>query len=170
MREIVVYPHPVLMKMAEPVEEFDEDLARLVADMHETMIKAQGVGLAAPQIAVGKQICIIDVSVGEDPDQLYVLINPQIIDQSGSQKGEEGCLSFPDIVTVVERPTWIKVATRTLSGELVEVEANDFLARAFCHEIDHLNGVLMTERISQLKKNLIKKKIAKRQKAGTWTR
>lgn len=168
--DIVIYPHPVLMKMAEEVTTFDDSLATLVADMHETMIKAQGVGLAAPQVAVDKQICIIDISVGEDPEQLYVLINPEIVESSGSQKGEEGCLSFPDIVTVIDRPTWVKVKSHTLSGEEVFVEANDFMARAFCHEIDHLNGVLMTERISALKRNMIKKKITKRQKAGTWTR
>ncbi len=168
--EIVIYPHPVLMKLAEKVTSFDEDLARLVADMHETMIKAQGVGLAAPQVGIDKQICIIDVSVGEDPDQLFVLINPEIVASSGSQKGEEGCLSFPDIVTVIERPLEVTVRCHNLAGALVEFQAKEFLARAFCHEIDHLNGVLMTERISALKRDLIKKKITKRQKAGTWNR
>ena len=170
MRDIVVYPHPVLLKKAEPVTEFDEGLARLVSEMHQVMIRAQGVGLAAPQIGVSLQICIVDVTVGEDPDQLYVLINPEIVEQSGSQKGEEGCLSFPDLVTVVERPTYVKLSCKTLAGETVIVEARDFLARAFCHEIDHLNGVVFLERMSALKKNLIKKKIQKRQKAGTWNR
>ena len=170
MLEIVVYPHPTLLKKAEPVEAFDEDLTRLVADMHQAMIKAEGVGLAAPQVAVSKQICIIDLSVGEDPDQLFVLINPEFIETSGSQKGEEGCLSFPDIVTVVDRPHYVKIRSHNLAGGLVEVEAEGFLARAFCHEIDHLNGVVFTERVSTLKRNLIKKKINKRVKAGTWSR
>ena len=170
MREIVVYPHPALLEAAKPVEVFDEDLTRLVADMHQTMIKAEGVGLAAPQIAVSKRICIVDVTVGEDPDQLYILINPEIVETSGSQKGEEGCLSFPDIVTVVDRPTYVKIRTRNLAGDVVEVEAEGFLARAFCHEIDHLNGVVFTERISALKRNMIKKKIQKRVKSGTWSR
>lgn len=168
--DIVIYPHPVLMKMAERVENFDDELATFVADMHQTMIKAQGVGLAAPQVGVDKQVCIVDVSVGEDPEQLYVLINPEIIASSGAQKGEEGCLSFPDIVTVIERPTEVTVRCNSLAGDIVEFTAQDFLARAFCHEIDHLNGVLMTERISALKRNMIKKKITKRQKAGTWSR
>jgi peptide deformylase len=158
------------MKRAKPVEVFDEDLARFVADMHQTMIKADGVGLAAPQVAVGKQVCIVDLSVGEDPDQLFVLINPEIVDQSGAQRGEEGCLSFPGIVTVIDRPTYVKVACRSLAGDPVEVEAEGFLARAFCHEIDHLDGVLMTERVNAVKKEMIQKKISKRQKAGTWSR
>ena len=168
--EIVVYPHPVLLRKADEVDTFDEDLTRLVADMHKTMIDAQGVGLAAPQVAIGKQICIVDLSVGEDPDQLYVLINPEIIESSGSQKGEEGCLSFPDLVTVVDRPTYVKVRCRSLAGDVVEVEAHDYLARAFCHEMDHLNGVVFLERISTMKRNMMKKKIQKRQKAGTWSR
>ncbi len=170
MREIVVYPHPALLAKAQPVENFDEDLTRFVAEMHEAMIKAEGVGLAAPQVAVTKRICIIDLSIGEDPDQLYILINPEIIESSGSQKGEEGCLSFPDIVTVVERPEHVKIRCRNLAGDLVEVEAESFLARAFCHEMDHLDGVVFTERVSALKRNIIKKKIQKRLKAGTWNR
>ncbi|MDJ0836061.1 MAG: peptide deformylase [Acidobacteriota bacterium] len=168
--EIIVYPHPVLLRKADEVEDFDEDLTRFVADMHKTMIDAQGVGLAAPQVAVSKQICIIDLSIGEDPDQLYVLINPEIVESSGSVKGEEGCLSFPDLVTVVERPTYVKVRCRNLAGDFVEVEAHDYLARAFCHEMDHLNGVVFLERISAMKRNMMKKKIQKRQKAGTWER
>jgi peptide deformylase len=170
MREIVVYPDPVLLKKAEPVEVFDEELTRFVAEMHQIMIAAQGVGLAAPQVGVSKQICIIDTTIGEDPDQLYVLINPEFLETSGAQKGEEGCLSFPDLITVVERPTYVKLACRNLAGDRVEVEAHDFLARAFCHEIDHLNGIVFLERMSAMKRSMLKKKIQKRQKAGTWTR
>jgi len=170
MREIVVYPHPVLLKKAEPVTVFDEELTRLTAEMHQIMIKADGVGLAAPQVAEGIQLCIIDLSVGEDPDQLYILINPEFIEAEGSQKGEEGCLSFPDIITVVDRPYYVKIRSHNLAGDIVEVEAEGFLARAFCHEIDHLNGVVFTERVSTLKRNMIKKKIQKRVKAGTWSR
>ncbi len=170
MREIVVYPHPVLLKKAEPVADFDEELARLAAEMHQIMIKAEGVGLAAPQIGVSKQICIVDLSVGDDPDQLYVLINPEIIEAEGSQKGEEGCLSFPDIITIVDRPYRVKIRCRNLAGDPVEVAAEGFLARAFCHELDHLDGTVFTERISALKRTMIQKKIQRRQKAGTWSR
>lgn len=169
MREIVYYPHPVLTKVAEKVDSFDEDLARLVAEMHQIMIKADGVGLAAPQIAVSKQLCIIDLSVGSDPDQLHVLINPEVVDSAGTQKGEEGCLSFPGIITVVERPHYVKIKTQNLAGNWGEIEAEGFLARAFLHEMDHLNGVVFTQRVSQLKRNMIKKKIQKRIKAGTWS-
>jgi len=168
--EIVLYPDPILLRKAAPVEVFDEDLTRFVAEMHKTMLKAEGVGLAAPQIGVSKQICIIDISVGEDPDQLFVLINPEIVASSGSQKSEEGCLSFPDLITVVDRPTYVKIHCCSLAGDLVEVEAYDFLARAFCHEIDHLDGVVFLERMSSLKRNIMKKKIVKRQKAGDWSR
>lgn len=168
MAKIVVYGDPVLTTKAEPVDTFDEELTRLVADMHTSMMKANGVGLAAPQIGVSKQLCIIDLSVGEDPDQLHILINPEIVDAEGSQKGEEGCLSFPDIVTVVERPYKVTVRAQNLAGDTFEVTGEGYLARAFCHEIDHLNGVLFTERISALKRNMIRKKVQKRVKAGTW--
>lgn len=168
MAEIVVYGDPVLEKVADQVTVFDEELARFVADMHQTMIKAHGVGLAAPQVGVSKQVCIIDLSVGENPDDLFVLINPEVLEIDGKQKGEEGCLSFPDIITVVERPNFVKVRAQNIAGAFVEVEAEGFLARAFLHEIDHLNGVLFTERVSNLKRNMIKKKVSKRVKAGTW--
>ncbi|CAM2068760.1 peptide deformylase [Sulfidibacter corallicola] len=168
MAKIVVYGDPVLEKKAERVDVFDEELTRFIADMHKTMIKAQGVGLAAPQVGVSKQICIVDLSVGENPDELHILINPEIVEADGAQKGEEGCLSFPEIVTVVERPNHVIVRAQNLAGDPFEIEAEGFLARAFCHEIDHLNGVLFTERVSSLKRNMIKKKVSKRVKAGTW--
>lgn len=168
MAKIVVYGDPVLTTKAKNVEVFDEDLTRFIADMHQTMIKANGVGLAAPQVGVSKQVAIIDLSVGENPDDLHILINPEIIASEGLQKGEEGCLSFPDIITVVERPYNVTVRAQNLSGDFFEVTGEGLLARAFCHEIDHLNGVVMTDRISNLKKSLITKKIQKRVKAGTW--
>ena len=168
MREIVVFGDPVLTQKTKPVTIFDADLTRLVAEMHQTMIKAHGVGLAAPQIGVAQAICIVDTTVGEDPDQLVILINPQILETSGIQKDEEGCLSFPDITTVVERPEKVKIKAQNLAGAWFEKEAEGFLARAICHEIDHLNGVLMTDRVSKLKREIIKKKVVKRQKAGTW--
>lgn len=168
MREIVVFGDPVLREETKRVEVFDEELAQLAAEMHRVMVRAPGVGLAAPQVGEPIQMDIIDISVGEDPGQLYVLINPQIIEREGSQKGEEGCLSFPDITTVVERPSRVVVRAQDLTGRVFEKEAEGFLARAFCHEIDHLNGVLMTDRISRIKREIIKKKVEKRVKAGTW--
>lgn len=168
MRKIVVYGDPVLTEQAADVTEFDEDLTRLAAEMHQTMIDAKGVGLAAPQVGVSKQIAIIDLSVGEDPDQLVVLINPKVLEIGGAQKGEEGCLSFPGIFTVVERPEYCKIESRTLAGDTVIHEAEGFKARAFLHEIDHLNGVLMTDRVSAMKRDMIKRKVQKRVKAGEW--
>lgn len=168
MREIVVYGDPVLTEKASPVEVFDEDLARLAAEMHAIMVKAPGVGLAAPQIGVPVQMAIVDVSVGEDPDELHILINPEVIEAEGAQKGEEGCLSFPDITAVVDRPLRVRIRAQNLAGHVVEMQAEGFKAQAFCHEIDHLNGVLMTDRVSRLKREMIKKKVQKRVKAGTW--
>ncbi len=168
MREIVVFGDPILNRVAEKVEVFDEELTRLAAEMHRIMISAPGVGLAAPQVGAAIQMAIVDVSVGEDPDQLHILINPTICETEGSQKGEEGCLSFPDITTVVERPYRVLIQAQDLAGNPFELQAEGFLARAFCHEIDHLKGVLMTDRISRLKRDLIKKKVQKRVKAGTW--
>jgi len=168
MTDIVVYGNPVLEEAGKPVEVFDEELTRFIADMHQTMVSANGVGLAAPQVGVSKQIAIVDLSVGENPDDLHILINPEVIASEGSQKGEEGCLSFPDIVTIVERPYKVTVRAQNLSGNTFEVTGEGLLARAFCHEIDHLNGVLMTDRISNLKRSMINKKVQKRVKAGNW--
>ena len=168
MRDIVVFGDPVLTKKAQMVTTFDADLTSLVAEMHQIMIKAHGVGLAAPQIGLSLAICIVDTTVGEDPDQLVILINPQVLEASGIQKDEEGCLSFPDITTVVERPESVKIRAQNLAGSWIEMQAEGFLARAILHEIDHLNGVLMTDRVSKLKREIIKKKVVKRQKAGTW--
>jgi peptide deformylase len=165
---LVVFGDPVLQTKADTVTEFDQNLEQMVAQMHRTMIDAQGVGLAAPQVGISKQVCIIDLSVGEDPEALHVLINPEILTAQGSQKGEEGCLSFPDIMTVVERPHAVTIRYQSLQGEWQEKEVDGYLAVAFCHEIDHLNGVLMTDRVSGLKRSLIIKKVEKRRKEGTW--
>lgn len=168
MSEIVVYGDPVLEKETEHVVHFNKNLEELVKHMHQVMVEAPGVGLAAPQIGISKRICIIDLSVGEDPEELWVLINPEIIETEGSQSGEEGCLSFPDITTVIKRPERVVVRAQNLKGEFFETEADEFLACAFCHEIDHLDGILMTDRVSRLKKEIIKKRIAKRIKDGDW--
>ena len=166
--KIVLYGQEVLISQAEPVTQFDEDLDKLVKEMHHIMVRANGVGLAAPQIGVGKQVCIVDLSVGQDPNDLKVFINPETIEQEGKQKTEEGCLSFPDIFTLVERPYYVKVRARDSYGEYKDHEAEEFLTHAYCHEIDHLKGILMLDRISNLKRSIIKRKINKWVKAGTW--
>jgi len=168
MSEIVVFGDPVLEKEAEPITKFNDSLKELAERMHAIMVEAPGVGLAAPQIGISKSLCIVDLSVGENPEELHVLVNPEILEETGSQTGEEGCLSFPDMTTVVKRPDNVTVQAQNIDGTFFKLEAEGFLARALCHEIDHLKGILMTDRVSRLKREIIKKRIAKRVKEGDW--
>ena len=156
-------------KPAEAVTEFDTDELRdLVTDMWETMYAAKGVGLAAPQIGVSKRISVIDISVGEKEEDKIVIINPEIILKEGSQTGEEGCLSIPGFREPITRANKVKVIARNVKGECVELEGEELLARAFQHEIDHLNGILFISHLSTLKRDMIRRKIRKLQKAGEW--
>jgi peptide deformylase len=164
--EIVTIGHPALTKRAEPVEKIDEDVIRLARDMVETLYKAPGVGLAAPQVDVSKRLVVVDLSIGEHPEELIVLANPEIIAKKGESVCEEGCLSVPDIREKVPRPYWVAVRGMDLEGRTVEIEGEDLLARALCHEIDHLDGRLFIERLSPLKKALIRKKLKKSAEAG----
>jgi peptide deformylase len=167
---IVKYGQPVLEQKAEPVKEFNTpELHKLVEDMFESMYAARGVGLAAPQIGIGKRIAVIDVSTGEDPAQKIVLINPEIIQRSGSLTSEEGCLSLPTFREQVSRPSKVTVRARDAKGAEFELTGEDLLARAFLHETDHLNGTLYINHISPLKRDLIRRKIRKLQKAGEWS-
>jgi len=159
--EILTIGHPMLSRKAERVEKIDAALVRLASDMIETMHRAPGVGLAAPQVNVGKRLITIDLSVGEDENELIVLVNPEIVRAEGEIVGEEGCLSVPDIREKVARPALVLVKGLDISGQEVEFEAEDYLARALCHEIDHLDGKLFTDRLSPLKKTLIRKKLKK---------
>jgi peptide deformylase len=165
---IVKYPEPVLQKPGEPVTEFDDELRSFVADMFETMYDAQGVGLAAPQVAASKRITVIDVSNGKDPAQKLVLINPEIIEREGKIYEEEGCLSFPEIREKVVRAAKVKVRAQDEYGKWFEVEGEELLSRCLQHEIDHLDGVLFIFRISGLKRDLALRKIRKMQRAGEW--
>jgi peptide deformylase len=169
IHEIVLYPDPVLAKMCEPVTVFDAALRRLVAEMFESMYVGQGIGLAAPQIAITKRLTVIDVSFKKDPKDKLVLINPEIVETRGRQVEEEGCLSLPDIREKVKRAAWVKVKAQNEHGEWFEVEGEELLARAILHEIDHLNGVLFIDLISRLKRELVLRKIKKMQKNGEWT-
>ena len=169
IHEIVLYPDPVLAKMCEPVTVFDAALRRLVAEMFESMYVGQGIGLAAPQIAITKRLTVIDVSFKKDPKDKLVLINPEIVETRGRQVEEEGCLSLPDIREKVKRAAWVKVKAQNEHGEWFEVEGEELLARAMLHEIDHLNGVLFIDLISRLKRELVLRKIRKMQKNGKWT-
>lgn len=166
---IVKYPEPILTTPAEPVDDFgSEALKTLVADMFETMYEANGVGLAAPQINIGRRLTVIDCSVGENPAEKVVLINPEIIHAEGKQNGEEGCLSIPGFRANVMRAMNVRVKAQDVDGNWFEMDGSELLARAMQHEIDHLNGVLFINHISPLKRDLIKRKIRKMQKEGEW--
>ena len=166
---IVRYGQPVLEKKAADITEFDTpDLHKLVEDMFESMYAAKGVGLAAPQIGVGKRIAVIDTTVGEDVGQKLVLINPEIIGKEGSQSGEEGCLSLPTFRETVTRAKKVTVRAFDPAGKPFEMTGEDLLARAFLHETDHLNGMLYISHISPLKRDLIRRKVRKLQKANEW--
>lgn len=168
IHEIVKYPDPVLSTPAQPVTAFDEDLKILVEEMFESMYAAHGIGLAAPQIGISKRLTVIDVNFKKDPADQLVLVNPQIIEREGKQFEEEGCLSLPEIREKVNRAAAVKVRAQNVTGEWFEMEGEELLARAFQHEIDHLDGVLFIDRLSRLKRDLLIRKIKKMQKNGEW--
>ncbi len=169
VRKIVKYGEPVLEKPAKPVTQFGtRELQTIVDDMFETMYAAKGVGLAAPQIGLSQRISVIDTSVGEDEAQKFVIINPEITFREGTQTGEEGCLSIPGFREQVTRSQKVVVKAINQNGEPVELEGEELLARALEHEIDHLNGVLFITHLSALKRDIIRRKIKKLQKAGEW--
>jgi peptide deformylase len=168
IHEIVKYPEPVLSRPAAAVTEFDAELKKLVEEMFESMYAAQGIGLAAPQIGISKRLTVIDISFRKDPKDKIVLINPEVIEEEGKQFEEEGCLSLPDIREKVRRAARVKVRAQNETGQSFEVEGEELLARAFLHEIDHLDGILFIDRISRLKRELALRKIRKMQKNGEW--
>jgi peptide deformylase len=165
---IVKYPEPVLSQPGEPVTEFDKDLRKLVADMFETMYAAQGIGLAAPQIGVSKRITVIDLSMGKNPAEKLVLINPEITFREGRLYEEEGCLSFPDIREKIVRAAKVRIRAQDEYGKWFEMDGEELLSRCFQHEIDHLDGMLFIFRMSGLKRDLTLRKIRKAQREGTW--
>jgi len=169
VRKIVKYGEAVLERKAQPVKEFGTaELKQIVADMFETMYAAKGVGLAAPQIGVSQRISVIDTSVGEDEAAKVVIINPEITFREGSQTGEEGCLSIPGFREQVTRSNKVTVKAFNVEGEAVEHSGEELLARAFEHEIDHLDGILFITHLSALKRDMIRRKIKKLQKNGEW--
>lgn len=166
---IVKFGNPVLEREAEDVSEFDTpELTQFIEDMFESMYAAKGVGLAAPQIGFARKIAVIDVSNGENPEDKLVLINPKVIKSEGKQDGEEGCLSIPGFREQVKRGKRVTVHAQNLKGEKFEMTGEDLLARALQHETDHLYGRLYITHISALKRDLMKRKIKKLQRAGDW--
>ena len=165
---IVKYGDPVLEKPAAAVKKFDAELEELAEDMFASMYAAQGVGLAAPQIGKSIRLAVVDVSNGKNPEAKIVLVNPEIIHAEGEVREEEGCLSIPGFRGYVIRPQFVTVKAQNLKGEPFEIRGENLLARAFCHEIDHLAGILFLQHLSMLKRDLIKRKIKKMRKEGEW--
>jgi peptide deformylase len=165
---VVKYGDPILEKATKPITKFDAELEELTEDMFASMYAAQGVGLAAPQIGLSIRVTVIDVTAGKNPEAKLVLVNPEIIHAEGEKREEEGCLSIPGFRGYVVRPQFVTVKAQNAKGEFFEMRGEDLLARAFCHEIDHLDGILFIQHLGMLKRDLIKRKIKKMKKLGEW--
>ena len=169
IRDIILYPDGRLETRCEPVEEFDSpDLYQLVSAMFESMYFYEGLGLAAPQIGVMRQVAVIDPSSGRDSGKMIVLVNPTVVGMLGTQCSEEGCLSFPGFVERITRSISVIVDARDATGSAVRLQSDGLLSRALQHEIDHLNGILFIRRMSSLKRQLIRRRIRKMLRAGHW--
>lgn len=141
LRNIITEGNPTLNKVSRPVTVFDERLSQLIDDMKETLTRANGVGLAAPQVAILRRVVVVDTG-----DEIIELVNPEILETSGEQDGLEGCLSVPDKYGMVIRPNYVKVKAQDRYGDWYEYEGEELIARCFCHEIEHLDGHLYTEK------------------------
>lgn len=161
LRDIVYYGDPKLERVSEPVHEVTAEIRQLIRDMFETMYYTNGVGLSAPQVGVNKRLLVIDTSGGEDRSKQVVLLNPVVLLQTGEQRGQEGCLSFPGLYASVTRASYVKVSGVGLDGKPVEIEGSDLLARALLHEIDHLDGILFIQRMKKADREAILKKLKK---------
>jgi peptide deformylase len=168
VRPILVYGDRRLETLSRPVETFDDGLSALVEDLFETGWNAPGLGLAAPQVGVNLRLATVDLSVGKDPDQRIVLANPEIVSSQGRVSLEEGCLSFPGLFTTIVRPRDLVVRAQDISGRWCDLEASGLLAQAICHEVDHLDGVLLVHHLRGMKKTLFLRRIAKMRKSGAW--
>ena len=166
---IVKFGDDVLRRPTAPVTDFDDALQKLIDDMVETMYAAPGVGLAANQVGVSKRLMIIDLSVGKRPQELHVFINAEIVERLGQITEDEGCLSIPDFTETVTRPERVKVRYLDRNGEQREMWGEGLMARALCHETDHLNGNLFIDHLRGFKKDRIVKKIQKLARAGMWS-
>ena len=166
--KIVTWPNPILEIPADPVTEFNGDLKQLVDRMFETMYSAPGVGLAAVQVGVPKRLFVMDCSGGKDPAQRVAMINPEVVSMEGKQNGEEGCLSFPGIYFGVERNLRAIVRAHDVNGKEFEIDGTELTARCMLHETDHCDGIVFLDKMTPLKREIVKRKIKKLQKAGDW--
>lgn len=167
---IVHYPDPILLAIGKPVgaDEFGPELEATVNDMFETMEKANGVGLAAPQVGISKRLFVMDTPNDDGTNERHVLINPEIISVEGEQTGDEGCLSFPGLYQVVKREMRVIARARDINGDEFELDVADLAARCILHETDHCDGIVFLDRMSPLKRQLAKRKIKALQKTGKW--
>ena len=168
IRPILKYGADVLHEPARAVENLTPDVDRIVGDMIETMYAAPGIGLAAPQVGVPLRMFVLDLSVGRDPSGLLVMINPSFVERDGMQLEEEGCLSMPDFNATVVRPSRVVIKGLDRTGTEYEREGTGLLARAFQHEMDHLDGTLFVDRLRGIKREIIVRKIRKLSRAGKW--
>jgi peptide deformylase len=168
LRPILRYGQPPLHQPAAAVTIFDDKVQRLIDDMIETMYAAPGIGLAATQIGVPLRVFVVDLSVGRTPSDLVIMANPEIVDRDGMQLEEEGCLSVPGFNATVVRPAKLTLRGLNREGQPQTIEANGLLARAFQHELDHLDGTVFVDRLRGIKRDLIVRKIHKLQRAGRW--
>ena len=168
IRPILKYGSPELKIKSTPVTRFDEAIKTLAEDMLETMYAAPGIGLAAAQVGVNLRLMVIDITGGDEKGHQIIFTNPEITEQEGTEEAEEGCLSIPGFTATIERPRTVHVVGQDLEGNPQELDAEGILARAVCHEIDHLDGILYLDHASVLRRDLIKRKIQKLIRAGEW--
>lgn len=165
LKEIIKYPDPILRKKSEPVERVDKEIQQLIEDMAETMYTSRGIGLAAIQIGVLKSVIMVDIGEG-----LVALVDPEILESEGETQMEEGCLCLPGVMVEVKRSGKIKVKGLNEKGEEITIDAEDLLARALQHEIDHLNGILIIDKVSRMKRELLTSKLRKEAKERPTTK
>lgn len=160
-RPILLYPDPILRRKTEEVSAFDASVARLADALAETMYHAPGIGLAAPQIGDLRRVAVVDIDPSGAKSKLHVLVNPRLVVASGSESEVEGCLSIPGFTERVDRPLAVTVAALSVAGEPFEIAAEGLLARALCHEIDHLHGILFIDHLRGLRRQLALRKLGK---------
>ncbi len=159
--EILKYPHPLLKKRCEKVDRIDGEIKKLIRDMTETMYQANGIGLAACQVGVSRRVIVVDVSPIDPEKEFFAMVNPEVISEEGEIEHEEGCLSVPDCLEKLKRKEKVLVRGFSPAGKEIEISAEGILAIAIQHEIDHVNGVLILDRISRLKREIYRNKLKK---------